>query len=388
MKQKKCKFSEAINLYFNDEFDNDNISALLKHIKKCEECKREYDFINAIKNELTQMAEVEMPKEYQHKLHDRLAGYVNEKKAKFRMLIQISSLAAALVLVVAGVNYSGILNNKATDMANANKVVPNVTIANNDVAPTKMEDKAVIPEPKIDMKSNGANLNAEQPKQSEKILAPTAKMSEQKGKEMPVTENNNQPAPDEQEVILQGTTNSKLAQEPQQQEKVDDIPKVGAAVAPQEQGLTMAKGMNAPASDLVTNAGAAVSTAALKTIVDEGEPVSFEVIKKSNIGSIHERQNFIIRHLWEWKDIWNRIAKGKSRPRVNFNTDMLIIVCQGRQLTGGYNIEISSITENKSNIIVNINETIPAEGTMSTQVLTSPFEIVKIKKSSKTVIFR
>ena len=64
-----------------------------------------------------------------------------------------------------------------------------------------------------------------------------------------------------------------------------------------------------------------------------------------------------------------------------------VILNMGEKASGGYSINVESIIETPTQIIIKVKETGPDAGEMVTQAMTNPFCVVKIN-SKKEIIFQ
>lgn len=124
-----------------------------------------------------------------------------------------------------------------------------------------------------------------------------------------------------------------------------------------------------------------------KTVTAIGNGLEIETIEKKLYSMNTERKNYVIKSSKEWANLWVKIGNTKIVPVIDFNRDMIIAVFQGENSTGGYDIEIGSITEKENTIDVSVTESSPGKNCMVTQAFTSPFHIVKIQRSDKEVLF-
>lgn len=70
---------------------------------------------------------------------------------------------------------------------------------------------------------------------------------------------------------------------------------------------------------------------------------------------------------------------------VNFSTEMIVLVFDNPRTTGGYDALINTITENTTNIVVQVSYTGSGD---ATQMPTRPYHFVKIPLSAKPVLFQ
>jgi len=75
-------------------------------------------------------------------------------------------------------------------------------------------------------------------------------------------------------------------------------------------------------------------------------------------------------------------------PAIDFNNNSVIAVFMGTRNTGGFEINVKKIIETKDNITVTVNEIEPDKNCNVIQVITHPYQIVKIQKITKNVDFK
>ncbi len=99
----------------------------------------------------------------------------------------------------------------------------------------------------------------------------------------------------------------------------------------------------------------------------------------------------MIRDQAAWGEAWQNLSSREfpppSLPEVDFESQMVIAVFMGVKNSGGYATEITAIKEGGDSIAVFVEETSPGPNCAVTLALTSPFHIVKMKKSDKAVEF-
>jgi len=74
-------------------------------------------------------------------------------------------------------------------------------------------------------------------------------------------------------------------------------------------------------------------------------------------------------------------------PVIDFNQDMILALFLGSRISGGFTIEVESIEELSTQMIINILESVPGTGCPVTLGFTQPFQIVQIPKTDKTIVF-
>ncbi len=116
-----------------------------------------------------------------------------------------------------------------------------------------------------------------------------------------------------------------------------------------------------------------------------GQKVDFEVLKTgSNAFGFEKPAERLIQDLESWTKVWNAVESGViPRPPVqpvDFEKYSLVAVFAGEKRTGGYSIAVEAASlENGGKILkVRARETAPPKGSITTMVLTSPYQIVKV----------
>lgn len=77
-----------------------------------------------------------------------------------------------------------------------------------------------------------------------------------------------------------------------------------------------------------------------------------------------------------------------SDPNIDFTKNMLVGVFAGLKPSSGYTIKMTSIVENKCEILISYYESTPQSGDGSVIAPTYPSDFIVIPRSSKTVIFK
>lgn len=113
----------------------------------------------------------------------------------------------------------------------------------------------------------------------------------------------------------------------------------------------------------------------------------YEVLTQQSTGGAQVRFFEILTEAKEIKMLENdENLKKKIKPG-DINTANFVILNLGEQNSGGYGITVDKVEETADKIIVTIKETSPAQGEMTTSVMTNPYTIVKIN-SKKEIIFK
>lgn len=124
----------------------------------------------------------------------------------------------------------------------------------------------------------------------------------------------------------------------------------------------------------------------------EREKISFEVILDGTYSAISEKRELKIDNDADYQklmaDVYKNLDQMPRIPDVDFKKHNLIAVFIGTRNTGGFLVNIDSITETAKGLNVEVNETKPGKNCMTIDMLTAPFTIVKIPKSEKKPVFK
>jgi len=102
------------------------------------------------------------------------------------------------------------------------------------------------------------------------------------------------------------------------------------------------------------------------------------------------QQNIIITNATEWNNFItnmnnpNNLSNNFSETNVDFNNFQIIAVFDSIKQTGGFSIDITSVIENSTNVVVTIQHLLTGS---DNAIITQPFHIIKIPKSTKPIIF-
>ncbi|HLO97004.1 MAG TPA: protease complex subunit PrcB family protein [Fimbriimonas sp.] len=83
------------------------------------------------------------------------------------------------------------------------------------------------------------------------------------------------------------------------------------------------------------------------------------------------------------ENIWGPILQqARSVPIIDFNKDRVVVVFAGQRSTGGYSLSVSGVAGlGGTSALASITESTPAEGSMTTQALTSPWVMFAIERT-------
>ena len=121
-------------------------------------------------------------------------------------------------------------------------------------------------------------------------------------------------------------------------------------------------------------------------------PVTVHQIGKGDlVGTYVPQQNMVITTTAQWSallsnlDAFNNISGGFTETNIDFNQYMIIAVFDDVYSNGGHSIDIMTVDENLQNIVVDVEKLLTGN---VTTVVTQPYHIVKVQKSTKPLLFQ
>jgi hypothetical protein len=134
---------------------------------------------------------------------------------------------------------------------------------------------------------------------------------------------------------------------------------------------------------LVLAAGAGTAAA------QAGAPVAYTTIERDDGGASGYRAQttFVIRSERRWRHVWRRLHAGQEpkprRPRVSFRRSTVIAVL-GRAGTAR-GLEVDSVVRDASGMLVRAVESRPGAGCIVPQVITRPYELIRVARTAGPV---
>ncbi|MBE2217635.1 MAG: protease complex subunit PrcB family protein [Ignavibacteria bacterium] len=124
----------------------------------------------------------------------------------------------------------------------------------------------------------------------------------------------------------------------------------------------------------------------------EIKKVPAEMILSGTFCAIDTKREEVINNKDEYdklmKDVYANLDQVPKTPFVNFEKNTLVAVFTGARNSGGYMVNIDSITEGSKNLTVFVTETKPGKSCVVTDAITKPFVIVKIPKTDKKPVYK
>jgi hypothetical protein len=110
-------------------------------------------------------------------------------------------------------------------------------------------------------------------------------------------------------------------------------------------------------------------------------------IARGPMSAITDARQVVVRSSAEWEALWKERGVTQPLPVVNFSKEIVAAVFLGSRPTGGFNVEILSTRVEGDALIVEYGERRPGRGDIVSQVLTSPFHLVRLPAHKGPVRF-
>ena len=127
-------------------------------------------------------------------------------------------------------------------------------------------------------------------------------------------------------------------------------------------------------------------TACSPKVLPTGEKQLYEVLTRQNDGGANIRFYEILTEPREIKMLQNDDNLKKKIRAEDITTANFVILNLGEKNSGGYSINIKSVTETSDKIIITVEEVGPKQNEMATSVMSYPYTIVKVNSKKPIVI--
>jgi len=115
------------------------------------------------------------------------------------------------------------------------------------------------------------------------------------------------------------------------------------------------------------------------------------VIESGTSSGIKDKLTATVVNDKDWQALWTKhtsyITPAPTLPAINFKKETVLAVFAGSKSSGGYSILISSISQKGKELDVTVVEKTPPAGAMTTQMITQPYQFVKVVGAKKHANF-
>jgi hypothetical protein len=119
---------------------------------------------------------------------------------------------------------------------------------------------------------------------------------------------------------------------------------------------------------------------------ESSEEVAFSMLAEGEYApGVSERKNYAAYTQEDFARLWE-MAYGEEAPAlpsVDFNEEYVIGVFAGERPTGGHSISVARVVDENTIRTVHIRIEAPGEGCVTTQAITSPYELVTVPFSER-----
>jgi hypothetical protein len=116
---------------------------------------------------------------------------------------------------------------------------------------------------------------------------------------------------------------------------------------------------------------------------EPGTNVEIRRIGRWVSSGIRGARRLVIRDPATWAHFWSELGAG-VRPDVDFRSDLVIAVAAGERSSGGHDIEVRRVSRAGGQLRIEVLETYPGTGCMTTAALTQPVDVVMVPAAGVT----
>jgi len=115
---------------------------------------------------------------------------------------------------------------------------------------------------------------------------------------------------------------------------------------------------------------------------------SFATVARGTGSGIDEPRQVVIRSAAEWQTLWKAHDPDRAAPVVDFARSVAVGVFLGSRPTAGFSVEITAVKKEGERSVVEYLERRPPPGSLTAQILTSPYHLVTVPRDIGTVEFK
>lgn len=111
-----------------------------------------------------------------------------------------------------------------------------------------------------------------------------------------------------------------------------------------------------------------------------------ELLSSGAYSNLNEKQLLVIKDTEGLESIYKNLSSVEEVPFIDWNQHQVVLLALGTKNTGGYSIEIDSVTKTKDAIQVYYKVTSPKPGDRATMALTAAYALYKIQNKQELPI--
>jgi hypothetical protein len=105
---------------------------------------------------------------------------------------------------------------------------------------------------------------------------------------------------------------------------------------------------------------------------------AMKTIDKGDHSNMDDAKQAAVKTVEAWKQLWQQHSPDRPLPAVDFTKEMVVGAFMGSRPSAGYTLEIVSAIEASGTLVVRYRDASPSRGTMTAQVITSPYHLVAV----------
>ncbi len=138
--------------------------------------------------------------------------------------------------------------------------------------------------------------------------------------------------------------------------------------------------------EAVETSAPVVQEASAEAQAPKATDVPFTVIGHgSKAAGVHERKNYAVYTKEEYARIWKLTGSAEKMPTIDFTKAYVVVVFAGSRTTGGYAISVDKVLDTGDARSVHVLIEKPGVGCITTQSLTSPYQIIRVPFSGASL---
>lgn len=111
-------------------------------------------------------------------------------------------------------------------------------------------------------------------------------------------------------------------------------------------------------------------------------------VAQGTMSNIEEPRTVVVRTAAEWQALWKDHDPERPAPAIDFAESMVVGVFLGSRPTAGFAVAITAVKADGNRTIVEYVERQPSRDQFVAQVVTSPFQLVRLMRTAGVVEFR
>ena len=116
--------------------------------------------------------------------------------------------------------------------------------------------------------------------------------------------------------------------------------------------------------------------------------LALATVAQGGMSNVEEPRQVVVRTAAEWQALWKQHDPSRTAPTVDFARSLVVGVFLGSRPTAGFAVEITAVKTEGTRTIVEYRERQPPRDAFVAQVLTSPFHVVRVARTTGPVEFR